>query len=86
MDTVKNLSKALRDAIERNVAAKKGYAEAADKVNGPTLKAAFRKQAAQRMQFAVELQNATNMLSVDEFSGPGERFVRSFYSSKLAGY
>lgn len=52
----------LKDVIQRNVDAMKGYEKAADKVDNTALKNTFRKEASQRRQFASELQNSTHVL------------------------
>ncbi len=52
----------LKDVIKRNVDAMKGYEKAADKVNNTELENAFRKEARQRREFALNLQNSTHVL------------------------
>jgi len=51
----------LKDVVERNVDAFKGYEKAADKVKNPQLASAFRNQATQRKQFAYELASTANV-------------------------
>jgi uncharacterized protein (TIGR02284 family) len=58
----------LKDVIKRNVDAMKGYEKAADKVKNSELKNAFQKEAAQRRQFAMDLQNNTHVLEDDAVS------------------
>ena len=60
----------LKDVIERNIDASKGYEKAAENVNSPELSTAFRQQASQRRQFANELQSASGITS--EISGTTE--------------
>ena len=55
----------IKDVIERNVDACKGYEKAAEKVNNHLLTDAFRQQAAQRKQFALELESTANVLGPD---------------------
>jgi uncharacterized protein (TIGR02284 family) len=52
----------LKDVIKRNLDAVKGYEKAADKVQHAELAKAFRDQASQRRQFALELQGQTHVL------------------------
>ncbi len=51
----------LKDVVERNVDAYKGYDKAADKVKNPQLASAFRDQASQRKQFAYELASTAHV-------------------------
>ena len=50
----------IKDVIERNIDAYKGYNKAADKVRNPQLAEAFRQEAQQRRTFAAQLENATH--------------------------
>jgi uncharacterized protein (TIGR02284 family) len=60
-----NVKENLKDVIERNIDACKGYEKAAEKVENYQLAEKFRSQAAQRKKFAVELESAAHVL------GPG---------------
>ncbi len=57
----KEFNKELKDVVERNVDAYKGYEKAAEKVKNPGLANAFRNQSAQRKQFAYELASTANV-------------------------
>jgi len=65
MSTDNRITEDLKDVIERNVDAYKGYEKAAEKVNNANLATAFQKQAQQRKQFAVELEAQTHVLGDD---------------------
>lgn len=65
MDNRKEYESEIKDVIERNVDAYKGYAKAADKVKNPKLASTFQNQANQRKQFALELESSAHVLGDD---------------------
>lgn len=79
MNTTKNISSELKEVIERNVDAMKGYEKAADKVKNPELASAFRKQASQRKRFALELENAAGVFSAED----REKIEKGTFSGNL---
>ncbi|MGB3468629.1 MAG: PA2169 family four-helix-bundle protein [Cyclobacteriaceae bacterium] len=62
MNTDNNLNNNIKDVIERNIDACKGYEKAAEKVSNPQLSNAFREQAKQRKDFALSLEAQANVL------------------------
>ncbi|GJM30204.1 MAG: hypothetical protein DHS20C17_28390 [Cyclobacteriaceae bacterium] len=65
MNTDNKINDNLKDVIERNYDAYRGYEKAAEKVNNPQLAGTFRDQAQQRKRFALELAAETNILGAD---------------------
>ncbi len=61
----KKINDNLKDVIERNFDAYKGYEKAAEKVNNPQLASAFRDQSIQRKKFALELETEANILGAE---------------------
>ncbi|MCX2744108.1 PA2169 family four-helix-bundle protein [Mangrovivirga sp. M17] len=60
MDTA-NYESEIKDVIERNVDAYRGYEKAAEKVKDPNLESVFHQQASQRKQFAYELASTAHV-------------------------
>lgn len=63
-----NVKENVKDVIERNIDACKGYEKAAEKVENHRLADAFRQQAAQRKNFALELESTAHVLGSDAVS------------------
>lgn len=66
MNIIENeINENLRDVIERNFDAHKGYMKAAEHVRSPELANAFRVQALQRKKFALDLETEANVFGSD---------------------
>lgn len=60
-----DLTDDLKDVIQRNVDAYKGYDKAADKVNNVELHKAFKRQGMQRKAFAMELESVARVFGAE---------------------
>jgi len=69
--TLQDYAQAVHDVISINRDAEQGFRGAAQAVNDPASKEMFQRYAAQRAQFAVELQNAVRSLGFDAVDPQG---------------
>lgn len=69
--TLQDYAQAVHDVISINRDAEQGFRGAAQAVNDPAVKQMFAQYAAQRAQFAVELQNAVRSLGFDVIDPQG---------------
>lgn len=58
----------LKEVIQRNFDAYKGYQQASDKVNNHQLADSFRKQAERRKKFAFQLESEAKLFSQDTYN------------------
>lgn len=69
--TLQDYAQAVHDVISINRDAEQGFRGAAQAVNDPAVKQMFAQYAAQRAQFAVELQNAVRSLGFEAIDPQG---------------